>query len=188
MAKEHSNQRLGLAMAAAALLLIALDQWTKSLAAARLAGQGIVKLLDDFVVLVYARNKGAFLSLGSGLPPFLRGFFLVALPIIVLGFLGWALVAQGLKPADSAGGSGRAALSPRTGRVAAVLVIAGGAGNLVDRIAFGEVRDFLLFRLGGLATGIMNLADLYILAALITVVVAFALRGKGPDRGAEPRS
>jgi signal peptidase II len=55
-----------------------------------------------------------------------------------------------------------------------VLIAAGGIGNLVDRIAYGEVRDFLNFGIGRLRTGIMNLADLYILAALILIVVAMA--------------
>jgi signal peptidase II len=161
---------LGLAMIASSLVLLALDQWTKALAEAHLAGRGIVRLAGDFIVLVYAQNKGAFLSLGSGLPPFLRGFLLVALPALVLVFLGWALVEQGL-------GGSRKASAPMggwTGRAAAVLVFSGGAGNLIDRIAYGQVRDFLNFRLGPFRTGIMNMADLYILAALVVVAVALS--------------
>jgi signal peptidase II len=166
-------------MASSCLALVALDQWTKSLAETRLAGRGIVRLAGDFVVLVFARNKGAFLSLGSGLSPTLRGFLLVALPAAVLSCLGWALVAQGRR------GSGKASAPPmggRAGMVAAVLVLSGGAGNLFDRIAYGEVRDFLNFRIGWLRTGIMNLADLYILAALVVVVVALA-RSRAGTKG-----
>jgi signal peptidase II len=134
-----------------------------------------VRLAGDFIVLVFAKNKGAFLSLGSGLSPALRGFLLVALPAAVLFCLGWALMVQGR------GGSGKASapLGGRAGRAAAVLVLSGGAGNLFDRIAYGEVRDFLNFRIGCLRTGVMNLADLYILAALVVVLVALALSKAG---------
>lgn len=175
---------LGFEMACSCLALVALDQWTKSFAATRLAGRGVVRLAGDFIVLVFAKNKGAFLSLGSGLSPSLRGFLLVVLPAVVLVFLGWTLVTQGF------GGSGKASASigGRAWRVAAVLMLSGGAGNLFDRIAYGEVRDFLNFRIGCLRTGIMNLADLYILAALVVVLVALA-RLKGKKRngdGLEP--
>jgi len=44
------------------------------------------------------------------------------------------------------------------------------------------VRDFLNFGFGSLRTGIMNLADLYILAALIVIVAAGAARS-GKARG-----
>jgi Lipoprotein signal peptidase len=168
-------------MAALTLVCVACDQATKAIAAAYLAGRGATRLLGGLVVLVFAENKGAFLSLGSGLPPFLRTVLLVALPLVALVFLGWALVSRGLSgaAADGAEGSGEARpLSGRAGRIAAVLVLSGGAGNLIDRLAYGEVRDFLLFRLGNLSTGIMNLADLYILAALVLVIVAI-VRSRG---------
>ena len=48
--------------------------------------------------------------------------------------------------------------------VAAGLIVGGGVGNLIDRIARGPVTDFLLLRLGPLHTGIFNLADACILA------------------------
>jgi signal peptidase II len=169
---------LGFAMAFPALALVALDQWTKSLAATRLAGRGVVRLAGDFIVLVFAQNKGAFLSLGSGLSPSSRGILLVALPAVVLFCLSWALVAQGH------GGPGKASASVGriAGRVAAVLVLSGGAGNLFDRIVYGEVRDFLNFRIGCLHTGIMNLADLYILAALVVVLVSLTRSKAGIKR------
>jgi signal peptidase II len=161
-----------IALALADAALVALDQWTKVLAAARLAGRGVVRLVGDIAVLVYAENKGAFLSLGSSLPPGLRQLFLVALPVLALGLLCWAILARGL-------GEGREPSRSRKAEAAAVaLIVAGGLGNLIDRLAFGSVRDFLHFRIGPLRTGIMNLADLYILAALVVIVVAVGRRSR----------
>jgi signal peptidase II len=170
----RSSSRLPFAilMAASAASLIALDLWTKTLAAAGLAGKGAVKLLGGFVVLVYTRNQGAFLSLGSSLPPILRTIILIVLPIAALGFLAWAFLRRGF---FGEGAKASGFWRSRGAEMAiAVLVFAGGVGNLVDRILYGKVRDFVYFMFWKIPTGIMNLADLYILAALIVAVVAFA--------------
>jgi signal peptidase II len=171
----------GIAMTLSAAALVGLDQWTKALAASFLAGKGTVKVIGDFAVLIYARNRGAFLSLGSGLPPILRSILLVAFPIAALAFLGWAFLSRGLSAGKGRGSSG-------VDRLVVVLIAAGGAGNLVDRLLYGEVRDFLNFGIGKLRTGIMNLADLYILAALIVAVVAMAGRSRKKGEGEAPPS
>jgi signal peptidase II len=159
-----------IAMTVSAALLVALDQGTKALAAAFLPPRGRVSLIGDLAILVFTRNRGAFLSLGSGLPPPLRAVFLVVLPLAALGFFAWAFLFRGLSPRGRQPGRGG---RPRgRERAALVLIVAGGLGNLVDRILYGEVRDFLNFGIGRLRTGIMNLADLYILAALVIVAVA----------------
>jgi signal peptidase II len=177
---------LGAVLLAAVAGLVALDQWTKALAEARLAGRGTLRLLGDFAVLVYINNRGAFLSLGSGLPETLRNVFLIALPLAAIPFLVWALLGRGIGgSAGEAGGAGPAAgKAGRPEYAAAVLVAAGGAGNLVDRVFRGEVRDFLNFGIGRLRTGIMNLADLYILFALIVIAAALASRSLRSRRAA----
>lgn len=184
--RRASRLILGLAMALSAAALVAIDQWTKALAVAHLEGEGRLSLVGDFAVLIFARNRGAFLSLGSGLPPLLSKVFLIVLPVAALGFLAWAFLSRGLggeKAARGAGGPGRAGALEYT---VVALIVAGGVGNLIDRLLYGEVRDFLNFGIGRLRTGIMNLADLYILAALIVMVVAFVRRRQEPSSGAKP--
>jgi signal peptidase II len=177
---------LGIAATVGVAALVALDQWTKALAEAALKGRGVVRLVGDFAVLIFTRNKGAFLSLGSGLPPTIRYILLIVVPIATLAFLGWAFLSRSVGRGKGAGGS----LVEDFAAIA--LIVAGGAGNLIDRLLFGEVRDFLNFGIGRLRTGIMNLADLYILAALIVMVVTIASRGPRTRReareGAAPRS
>jgi Lipoprotein signal peptidase len=154
--------------------LLALDQWTKSLAASSLAGKGVVQLLGDFAVLYYTENSGAFLSLGHALSPALRSLLLVALPLLILAFLVWSLISQGFGRSKQAPNTSILSQAGGTaGLASAVLVLAGGVGNLIDRIGYGEVRDFLHFNFGLFRTGIMNLADLYILAALIVILCSF---------------
>lgn len=164
---------LVLVLFVAAAALVALDQWTKALAAEHLAGRGTVPLLGDFALLVYADNRGAFLSLGSALPEPLRKVFLILLPLAAIPIVIWALLGRGIGASasnDSAGTIGKAEYG------AAVLIFAGGVGNLIDRIFRGEVRDFLNFGIGRLRTGVMNLADLYIFFALVVIVGALLFR------------
>ena len=50
--------------------------------------------------------------------------------------------------------------------VGLVLFLAGGASNLIDRVAFGSVIDFLNIGLGPFRTGIFNVADVAIMAGV----------------------
>jgi lipoprotein signal peptidase len=52
-------------------------------------------------------------------------------------------------------------------RWAWVLVYAGGLSNILERIVLGHVRDFIY-----IANGILNVADLYILAGLILLLIS----------------
>jgi signal peptidase II len=133
------------------------DQATKRVAAALLPEGTRVSLLGDAVRLERIRNPGAFLGLGAGLPPRVRvGIFTWGVGLLVLG----ALVTAFHRRA-----SGRTA-------VAAALVAAGGLGNLWDRAtAGGLVTDFLNLGIGGLRTGVFNVADLAIVAGVLLALV-----------------
>ena len=147
-----------------ALLLLALiaatvaaDRVTKVLAARHLAEGPARSFLGDTVRLVYAENAGAFLSLGATWPEWARrgvlGTF-VAASLLGIAYVAWR---------HRGGG-------PLL--IGFCLILAGGASNLVDRIAKGHVIDFMVLRAGPLRTGIFNVADV-----AITAGVALALLG-----------
>jgi signal peptidase II len=68
------------------------------------------------------------------------------------------------------------------------LVIAGGLGNLLDRLTHGgRVVDFMQLRAGPLRTGVFNVADVALMAGIGLVLLAM-LRGDkeaGPQNSAE---
>jgi len=137
-----------------------LDRLTKLLAIEFLKGRPPVSFFGDLMVLVYAENTGAFLSLGSVWSPFLKYLLFLVLPgIVCLYGLYWCF----LKARDL----------PRIVLVATI--IGGGAGNMVDRIANDfRVVDFLNFGIGRLRTGILNVADLSVtFGALLLVFVEY---------------
>ena len=63
---------------------------------------------------------------------------------------------------------------PRRALLGATLFVAGGASNLVDRITYGTVIDFMNAGIGPLRTGVFNVADMAImLGAGILVIEAY---------------
>lgn len=55
-------------------------------------------------------------------------------------------------------------------KLAWVVVLSGAFSNIVERILFGHVIDFIYINLGR-ATGIYNFADLYIIAGVISLIL-----------------
>jgi signal peptidase II len=150
-------------MGAVVLAAVAADQSTKHLARAALRGAGTVQVVGDFFILRYAENNGAFLSLGSSWPPLWRAavFGIFSLCVVVAAAV-YGIRQTGLSRFQTA---------------ALALVIGGGAGNLIDRLARGGlVTDFMNVGIGTLRTGIFNLADLFLMAG--AVLVALGLRSR----------
>jgi signal peptidase II len=125
------RRRWSWALTAIAVLL--LDQGTKSLARRLLAPEEPVPLLGKLLHANLVFNPGA--AFGLRLAPALH---LVIFCLLLAGLLAWSL-----RP------SAPASLG---------LLLGGAAGNLLDRIRFGRVVDFLDFRVWP----VFNLADVAI--------------------------
>jgi len=147
------------------LLVIVVDQVTKALARAWLAlrpplifGEEIVT--DGLARLTYFENPGAFLGLGADLPPVLRFWIFTVVAVLLLTGLviyAWRASAQ----------------TSTLMLVGISLLVAGGLGNLIDRIVNdGRVVDFMLVGIGWLRTGVFNVADMALTAGVVISVVA----------------
>lgn len=128
-----------------ALGCLALDQITKSMVAARLPfgsyGPGNrIEVIRGFFNIVHVGNTGAAWSMFSGKS---TGLALLALGTLVALFI-WRR-ALGLT---------QAAIQPAFG-----LLCGGIVGNLVDRLRYGHVVDFLDFHFGGYIYPTFNVAD-----------------------------
>lgn len=151
MSVDRARARL---RALALLVLVACvgcDQASKRIATDCLGAGPAVLLSGGMIRLDRVENTGGFLSLGSGLPPGARFWIYVGVVGAGLTLLaGYLLVRPPIV---------------RGNAVAMALVLGGGLGNWLDRVAHdGTVVDFVQLRLGPLHTGIFNLADTAILA------------------------
>ncbi len=149
------------------IFILALDQVTKITAIKYLKGKPSIHFPEswtphDLFRFTYTENTGAFLSLGSQLSDSLRFWLFTVLNTVVLLIL---LAIIFLKPN-----------LPSLTMISFSLIIAGGIGNIIDRIfRDGKVVDFMNLGIGfgsfSLRTGIFNIADLAIVLGLILLLI-----------------
>jgi signal peptidase II len=130
------------------------DQATKSIALSHLPAMKTFSYLGDTLRLQLSYNRGAFLSMGHSLPDYLRhSIFTVGTCFILTGTLIFALFSKS---------------STFYMILAISLFVAGGVGNLIDRILHdGTVVDFLNVGIGPIRTGIFNVADVAIMGGAL---------------------
>ena len=143
------------------VLVLACDQATKIAARANLRGASPRE--HGVLTLVYAENPGAFLSLGASLPPVARRVIFDGLVTVGLAVAAWFLFTGRVH-----GGGDDVALA---------LIVAGGVGNLIDRMRFGgHVTDFLYMHAGPLHTGVFNVADMAITGGVLWLALGWMFR------------
>ena len=62
------------------------------------------------------------------------------------------------------------------------LIIGGILGNLVDRLLYGEVLDFLSFRFGSYYFPIFNLADTFICVGVFLLIIDYIRSDKNGNK------
>lgn len=147
---------------------VATDQFTKFLVVRHLPLGAHLPVIEGFFNLVHIRNRGAAFGLLSHLSlEFAWLFFLstTTLVILIVGYLWWRLPTEAL--------SGRLKTRVDLAGLGYSLIMAGAAGNLVDRFRLKEVVDFLDFYLGRHHWPAFNVADSLVClgAAVLALVI-----------------
>jgi signal peptidase II len=137
--------------------VLALDQASKHLVQSHLRLYQSIGLIQHWLDITYTRNPGAAFSLFVNLPPWFRTAFLFSLSAV-------AIVALLILLAYS--------VELSTNSVSLALILAGAAGNLIDRLTYGEVIDFIDVHYYAHHYPIFNLAD-----CAITIGVALIVFG-----------
>lgn len=127
---------------AASLAVIAADQFTKWLIQASFA-PGQRQAVMPFFDLVLAFNKGAAFSFLANAPGWQTPLF-IAIAALAVAIVSWMLVREPGKKLLCAG---------------LALILGGAIGNVVDRVAYGHVVDFILLHAGGWHFPAFNVAD-----------------------------
>jgi len=124
-------------------VVLLLDQCTKLLADAMLAAHQSIELLP-VLALRKAYNSGAAFSFLSDASGWQRWFFVLLAVVVILILVVW------LRRLPS--GQVRAAWSLS-------LILGGAAGNLIDRVIYGHVIDFIDVYYGSWHWPTFNIAD-----------------------------
>jgi signal peptidase II len=144
-------------------VVLILDQCTKLLADAMLSGHQAVVLLP-FLALRKAYNYGAAFSFLGDASGWQRWFFIILALLVIAVLATWL---RRLPAADT------------RVRVALVLILGGAAGNVIDRLVYGYVIDFIDVFYGSWHWPTFNVADSAIsVGAAILLLDAFLGRNK----------
>ena len=122
-----------------------LDQWTKHLVHKNFSWGESKPIVSGFFSLTYVRNSGAAFGILHKAPPAFRDPFFIAVPLIALFVIIFLFVRLQDNQLFTAG-----ALS---------LILSGAVGNLIDRLRFGFVIDFLDFFIKDYHWPAFNVAD-----------------------------
>lgn len=128
-----------------ASIIILCDQLTK-IVVEKLFVFGEEKFVTSFFNLVLAYNKGAAFGFLNNQPGWQRYFF-TAVGVIAVSFILYLL---------------RRHSGQRLFCWALALIMGGAIGNVIDRVVYGHVIDFLDFHLGGTHFPAFNIADIAI--------------------------
>lgn len=136
-----------------AFIVLVADQATKWLALAELVDRSVL-LIPGFFDLVLTHNLGAAFSLFADLPADWRIGFLVGVALVAMGIiLSLLRGSPGWLPASGLG-----------------MILGGAIGNLIDRVRWGWVVDFIHVHWYDHSFPIFNVAD-----SAITVGVGLLL-------------
>jgi signal peptidase II len=159
MAGAGGTVRRMLPWVALATVIVLIDQLTK-IAIERAFDYGDVHPVTGFFNLVLTYNKGAafsFLASASGW----QKHFLTVIGIGASLFILYLLARHG---------------SQKLFSLALAMILGGAIGNVIDRLAYGHVVDFLDFHVGGWHWPAFNMADSAIVGGAILLVVDELLR------------
>lgn len=139
-----------------ALAVLALDQVTKFLIRKILTPGQSIPLISNFFDLTYILNPGAAFGILAGSSPSFRNPFFIAVSILAILLIVCYHHRHGEERLFPAFGLG--------------LILGGALGNLLDRLRFGMVVDFLDLHIGRYHWPAFNMAD-----AAITIGVGLML-------------
>jgi signal peptidase II len=135
-----------------------LDQLTKRWVIERFEYGEMQVVIEGFFNLTHVRNPGGAFSLLANLPPGWSQAFFLGTGCLAIGLL--LVFLRRLDPGE------------RLSALAIGAVLGGAIGNLTDRVLYGEVIDFLDFRLlGGYAWPTFNLADCWIVGGVAVLML-----------------
>jgi signal peptidase II len=142
-----------------AALVVLLDQGTK-MAIERVYDYGDVHPVTGFFNLVLTYNKGAAFSFLAGASGWQK-HFLTAIGVIASVFILYLLARHGTQKLFS---------------LALALILGGAVGNVIDRVAYGHVIDFLDLHWRGWHWPAFNVADSAIVCGAALLILDELLR------------
>ena len=144
------------------IILILIDQYTKYLAVIRLKDKAAFNIINGVLEFNYLENKGAAFGMLQN-----QKVFFIFVAIVILSVIAYVL----FKTPDKR--------KYTVLHVLLSLIAAGAIGNMIDRIRYDYVVDFIYFVL--INFPIFNVADIYVSVSTVVLVILLLFYYKEDD-------
>lgn len=134
-------------------ILTLIDQYTKLIINTYINEYSSIKVIDNFFYLTNVKNDGAAWSMLAG-----KKYFFIIITILAILYFTYELI----KKKDLT----------LLNKIADVLIIGGAIGNLIDRIKYGKVTDFLDFYIFGYDFPVFNGADIFLTMGIFLLLIS----------------
>jgi len=140
--------------------VLILDQLTKYLIETRVRLYSTITVIPGFFNITHVRNRGAAFGILSGTPGIWRSVFFITVTIVAI-----AVIARLIWTTRE-----------RLLLIAFSLIGGGAVGNLIDRVRYGEVVDFIQWYVKSYYWPSFNIADSAISVGVGLLVIEMLLR------------
>ena len=141
------------------VILVIADQLTKHLAVVRLKNQAAYNLINGILEFNYLENRGAAFGVLQN-----QKYFFVFVALIFIGVIVFVLIKV---PTQK---------KYYSLNILLVMIAAGAVGNMIDRVRYDYVVDFIYFSLIDFPT--FNVADIYVTCGIAALVFLLFFRYK----------
>ncbi len=123
--------------------VLILDQITKHLIEKNVRLYEVITIIPGFFNVTHVRNRGAAFSLFATMPDSFRSIFFITVSLVAVAAIAFLITKT----------------HERLLVIALSLIAGGAAGNVIDRIRYGEVVDFIQWYLKSHYWPSFNVAD-----------------------------
>ncbi|TRZ38795.1 lipoprotein signal peptidase [Niallia circulans] len=149
-----------------ALIIIALDQWTKWLVATKMELGDSITVIENFFYITSHRNSGAAWGILEGQ----MAFFYIITTVVIVGII--YFIQKGAK--------GKLLYGVSLG-----LILGGAIGNFIDRIRHQYVVDFVNTYIFNYDFPIFNIADSSLVIGVILLIIVMLMEEKAAKKEKE---
>lgn len=142
--------------------MILFDQATKILTKNYMVLHDSKEILGNFVRLTFIKNPGMAFGIQIGNKTLFTMFSIIASVVIFI----YLLKTKGDK---------------KFVKVALALILGGAIGNLIDRVLYGSVVDFVDVGIGDLRWPVFNVADSAVSIGMIILIAVILFEKKSPE-------
>jgi len=139
------------------VLFVAIDFFSKQIIKHNLPIFAHISIIDNFLNIVYVKNKGIAFGFLKNLPVKIKDILLIYLPLGITIILSLLVI-----------------FSKKISRfnfLGFTLIISGAIGNLIDRFFYGYVVDFIDFHYKKFHWPAFNFADSFITIGVILLII-----------------